>query len=229
MSIAINQKPFKGKAGNEKRLRRPLNFPVISVDNMVLVTVDNKHTLPFIDPETEIDQNLLALADLAKLSGVPSFRFRGDDMNATTSYLIAVDELVYIIGQLKALGTKLWVDWFDEYNLYFESDYPEDFIGTDINIVFNKNYSKALIPLNGSDWAEISNIESELFWIKYASEKMSSEEYTSYTLVELESMTKTERNALRVAIETATGADLNVNSGNTTLEILNALKTFLEL
>ena len=111
----INNKAFYGKAGNQLRKRRPMNFPIISADNKVLVTIQNKHTLQFIEPEVPIEPELLNLISLATVSGIPSFRFMGDDMKATTSFVIAYDEYEKIDGMFEDIRDKIYIDWEDEY------------------------------------------------------------------------------------------------------------------
>ena len=114
----INNKAFYGKAGNQLRKRRPMNFPIISADNKVLVTIQNKHTLQFIEPEVPIEPELLNLISLATVSGIPSFRFMGDDMKATTSFVIAYDEYEKIDGMFEDIRDKIYIDWEDEYRTW---------------------------------------------------------------------------------------------------------------
>src|SRR6056297_3352115 len=114
----INNKAFYGKAGNQLRKRRPMNFPIISADNKVLITIQNKHTLQFIEPEVPIEPELLSLSSLATVSGIPSFRFMGDDMKATTSFVIAYDEYEKIDGMFEDVRDKIYIDWEDEYRTW---------------------------------------------------------------------------------------------------------------
>ena len=123
MPIPINLKPFKGKATNELRTRSPLNFANISSRGKILVTVENKYTIEEIDPDVDVDPNAVALITLANTVGIPSFRFAGDDMKATTSFLLEYDEVPYVQARLDALGDKVYVDWYEGYQALLDSQY----------------------------------------------------------------------------------------------------------
>ncbi len=150
MTIPINLKPFRGKATNELRTRSPLNFPNISSRGKILVTIENKYTIDAIDPETAIDPNAVGLISLANMVGIPSFRFAGDDMKATTSFLLEYDEVAVIQAGLDALEGKIYIDWFEGYEAYLQNKYRNSL----------NQYDEA--TLNAMTTTELSNLITEI-------------------------------------------------------------------
>ena len=150
MATPINLKPFKGKATNELRTRSPLNFANISSRGKILVTIENKYTIEEIDPETDVDPNAVALIHLANMVGIPSFRFAGDDMKATTSVLLEFDEYTVIKSRIDALGAKVCVDWDEGYESYIQSIYRASLV----------QYTEAV--LNAMTTTELSNLITEI-------------------------------------------------------------------
>ena len=151
MATPINLKPFKGKETNVLRTRSPLNFANISSRGKILVTVENKYTIEEIDPDVDVDPNAVALITLANTVGIPSFRFAGDDMKATTSFLLEYDEIPYVQARLDALGDKVYIDWYDEYYRTIIAQYTEESLNsmntTDLSTLITEIESKLGIDI----------------------------------------------------------------------------------
>ena len=113
--VGINRKPFIGRVGNVKRTRRPVDGVIRNADGCVLLTVENKYKFEFIDPDTPVDDTIKGFDDYARLAHIPAFRFDGDDMVATASYLLRFDEYDVFKPFLETIRDKVFVDWEEDY------------------------------------------------------------------------------------------------------------------
>ena len=125
---SINNRKFFGKQGNVKRKRRPIDGINRNADGCVLLTVENKYKFTFIEPEVDIDQTIINLDNYATLARIPAFRFEGDDMIATVSYLLKFDEYEVFKPLLSTILDKVFIDWEEDYDLWKQDKERSQFI-----------------------------------------------------------------------------------------------------
>ena len=111
----INNKAFYGKAGNQLRVRLAEDGIVRRADNCVCVSVPNKYKIEEIEPDTPVDQTIIALDAKASAARVPAFVPRGDDMRATVCYLLPFSMYEIYKPMIDTLVGKVYVDWEEDY------------------------------------------------------------------------------------------------------------------
>jgi len=194
-----------------------------NAEKFIFVTVPNTLTDPSVGGE-ETNATIIELIDRALRTATESLQMEGSEMIGKTTFAIFQGNVNPLILQaLNNISSLVTIDNIKAVDVRAE---VETFTGLG-NLVFNKIYTKALLKL--STWQDVNTYINSVLSTTDLTNKLNSAYYTSYTLAELEAMTKDERNTLRVNIENATNVDLDVTTANTTAEILEALKQYLGL
>jgi len=143
-------------------------------DGMICITIKDKYIDEEPDADTIVDEGLI---DLLKNKLPTSLMNVGtyQGMSETTSFYLSVKKLSRLyFDRLLEFKDKLYIDWLNDYRLYYLTTEVEDL--PDESILSNDGL-EALISLRLSNWSEIKNITNKLFWGKNLSAKLMTENY----------------------------------------------------
>ena len=211
MSTSIEKVKIRGLRENEAKDRSLVNSTLGRIDNTIIITVENKYLTGDYQEQIPVDTDLVDLINVGVLLGMQVGQLQGKDLFGTTSYFLNIDNLtVIVMEKMITVKDKINVELLGNKNLYFETEFPEDFIETDVTIVYSKDYTKGLVKLNGSSWDEIASIEN-LFWDKYAKAKLVSNDYIPYSREDFLGMTVDELEQFILDYEVSTRDDIVVS------------------
>jgi len=174
---------------------------VIDVSECIAITINNEFIIPQYKPDVAVDNVLQGLIQLAISTGSTAVNMKG--LKGKTTYIINIDNLIpTMFNLIRAKSDMLWVDGLERFNLYTE-------VVADLGCeYYSKDFSAGLVKIE-EDWSTIEDIEFDLFYDKYFTEKLEGYEITSE---EIDDMIVAQLDTLIASIESAKEIDL-ITSG----------------
>ena len=207
MTRGINLEPLQGKETNPYQVHGVIGTANVASRDLLAITIENKNVLVVIDPETDVDPDLVGMVNFANTAKIPSCIFAGSNMIATSTTLFRNQDFssASVFPSVFLVREKIWVDWLKHVQMYHKVTEPQTYTypnsdGTlatkTCQVVWNDTYTEGFsrvehwsIVKNSTDMTEfIFNAEASTekeSYVNPTAEYITDDETLKATLVEL--------------------------------------------
>jgi len=219
MTTPINLEPLQGKETNPYQVHGVIGTANVASRDLLAITIENKHVLAMIDPETEVDPNLIGMVNYATTAKIPSCIFAGNNMIATSTTLFRNQDFssASVFPLIFTVREKIWVDWLKHVQMYNKVTEPQTYtypnsdgelVTKTCKVIWNSDYTEGLSRVE--HWSIVKNSTDASEFIFNAEASAEKENYVNPTEEELDELTSDELDVLISNINSKLGIEIEV-------------------